>query len=75
MKLDADILCPYYKSVAAKSVTCEWCRGDRIMRKFKSEERRTAYVKRFCCDAWNECPIAVFMTAYYEKREKPEKAE
>lgn len=62
--IDADIICPYFINLkegkkVKQYITCEGVEGScyNTMRFIKSEDR-AAYIRKFCVNYPNNCPIA-----------------
>ena len=56
-------VCPYMKRTSETSIRCE----SGYVR-FEDKAKTKDHIGRFCCDKWQECPIATKLNAFYERK-------
>lgn len=62
------ITCPFYKSMAQKSISCEGITDDCIIKLlFVSPEKRDLHRKIFCENRYQNCEIYRVLEAKYEE--------
>lgn len=62
------ILCPFYKSMTQKSITCEGITDDCITKLlFTSPEKMNLQRKIFCEDRYKNCEIYTMLEKKYEE--------
>lgn len=68
--LEAYAKCPFYCCEYKRSVTCEgYDKGmESILNKFKTEEEKTAFVRKYCTrHNYKECKLYKMIEAKYEE--------
>lgn len=65
---EGDIKCPFYKTMATKSISCEGITDDCILKLlFASPEKRDLHRKIFCDNRYFNCEIYTMLEKKYEE--------
>lgn len=64
---DVDILCPFFKELAPKGISCEGLTDDSIIKLwFNSPKSKDLHANIFCCNRYQNCEIYRMLEAKYE---------
>lgn len=64
--LSSNVICPFYFNSDNKSIRCEGIFSVYCLNIFKGREAVKAYAKKYCCDKYKRCPLAVILYKKYD---------
>lgn len=69
-EIDVKAVCPFYRREGHFTITCEGVMGRDTVNVFERIRDKVRQEKRFCCGAWESCPLARTVMGKYEDEKR-----